>query len=77
MANNFELRHYRSKAYVSVYEPILQEVLNLFGVAIHTSLERTMGKYLKATDGEFRNDLRDDWELQKVSQPQSEPVTEP
>ena len=27
-----------------------------------------MGKYLKATDGVFRNDLRDDWELQKVSQ---------
>jgi hypothetical protein len=63
-----ELRAYLTKDDVSVYEPILNEVLNLFGIAIHTSLERTMGKYLKATDGGFRNDLRDDWELQKVSQ---------
>ncbi len=55
--------------WLDAYEPILSEVLTLFGIAIHTSLERTiMGKYLKATDGVFRNDIRDDWELQKVSQ---------
>ena len=39
----------------------------MFGIAIHTSLERTMGKYLKATDGVFRNELRDEWQLEKVS----------
>jgi hypothetical protein len=43
------------------------KVLNLFGIAIHTSLERTMGKYLKATDGVFRNEMRDEWQLGKVS----------
>ena len=42
------------------------EVLQLYGLAIHTSLERTLGKYLKSTDGVFRNELRDDWELDKV-----------
>jgi hypothetical protein len=26
-----------------------------------------MGKYLKATDGVFRNELRDEWQLEKVS----------
>jgi predicted GTPase len=25
-----------------------------------------MGKYLKATDGIYRNELRDDWQLEKV-----------
>ena len=67
-AEKAELRQYLTREDVTVYQPILQEVLHLFGIAIHTSLERTMGKYLKATDGVFRNDLRDDWELQKVSQ---------
>jgi hypothetical protein len=38
----------------------------LFGTAIHTSLERTLGKYLKSTDGIYRNDIRDNWELKKV-----------
>ncbi len=51
-----------------MYEPILLEVITLFGIAINTSLERTMGKYLKATDGVFSNELRDDWQLDKVSQ---------
>ncbi len=41
--------------------------LNLFGIAIHTSLERTLGNYLKATDGIYRNELRDDWQLENVS----------
>jgi hypothetical protein len=41
--------------------------MTLFGIAIHTSLERTLGNYLKATDGIYRNELRDDWQLEKVS----------
>ncbi len=64
-----ELKGYQNREDKTVYyEPILLEVLSLFGLAIHTSLERTLGKYLKATDGVFRNDLRSDWELSKVGQ---------
>ncbi len=68
MAERTELRRYEAKEDIAVYLPILMEVITLFGIAIHTSLERTMGKYLKATDGVFRNELRDEWQLKKVSQ---------
>ena len=61
-----ELKQFQQRADNSVYQPIMLELLQLFGLAIHTSLERTLGKYLKATDGVFRNDLRSDWELSKV-----------
>ena len=37
-----ELKQYENKSDVAVYTPILLEVLQLFGLAIHTSLERTM-----------------------------------
>ena len=63
-----ELRRFETKQDLDVYQPILMEVIHLFGTAIHTSLERTMGKYLKATEGVYRNELRDDWQLEKVSQ---------
>ncbi len=63
-----ELRLFEKKPDLGVYKHILQELLQLFGTAIYTSLERTMGKYLKATDGIFRNELRPDWQLTKVSQ---------
>ena len=62
-----ELKQYELKSDLAVYRPILLEILELFGQAIHTSLERTMGKYLKATDGIFRNDLRPDWQLDMVA----------
>jgi hypothetical protein len=66
-ADLVELRRFESREDLQVYRPIIIEVINLFGIAIHTSLERTMGKYLKATDGIYRNELRDDWQLEKVS----------
>ena len=66
-AERAELRAFETKSDLDIYKPILIEVLNLFGTAIHTSLERTMGKYLKATNGIFRNELRPDWQLEKVS----------
>ncbi len=66
-ADMAELRQYVAKDDLDVYEAILKEVITLFGKAIHISLERTMGYYLKATDGVFRNELRDDWQLQKVA----------
>jgi hypothetical protein len=65
-AERAELKQFQQRADNSVYQPIMLEVLQLFRLAIHTSLERTLGKYLKATDGVFRNDLRSDWELSKV-----------
>jgi hypothetical protein len=63
-----ELREYTQREDIENYEPVLREVLVLFGTAIHTSLERTMGKYLRSTGGIYRNELRSDWELQKVAQ---------
>jgi hypothetical protein len=66
-AERAELRWYETKDDRAVYETILKEVVNLFGIAIHISLERTMGNYLKSTDGVFRNELRDEWQLEKVA----------
>jgi hypothetical protein len=66
-AERAELKRYEQRADLDIYRPILLEVLHLYGLAIHTSLERTLGKYLKSTDGVFRNELRDDWELSKVA----------
>ncbi len=63
-----ELREYTQREDIESYEPVLREVLVLFGTAIHTSLERTMGKYLRSTGRIYRNELRSDWELQKVAQ---------
>ena len=40
-----ELREYTQREDIENYEPVLREVLVLFGTAIQTSLERTMGKY--------------------------------
>jgi hypothetical protein len=62
-----ELRSFRRREDICNYEPVLREILCLFGQAIKTSLERTMGKYLQSTGGIYRNDLRESWELEKVS----------
>ena len=63
-----ELRQYTTREDIDTYEPVLREGLRLFGQAIRISLERTMGNYLKSTDGVFRNELWEEWELEKVSQ---------
>jgi hypothetical protein len=63
-----ELRQYSTREDLVIYEPVLREVLCLFGQAIKTSLQRTMGKYLESTGGVYRNELREEWELEKVSQ---------
>jgi hypothetical protein len=65
--NLVELRLFLSREDKNAYEPILIEILSLFGQGIQTSLERTMGKYLESTGGIYRNSLRGDWELEKVS----------
>jgi hypothetical protein len=66
-ADLVELRQYETRVDIATYREKLITILNLAGKAIHTSLERTMGKYLKATDGIFRNDMRADWELEAVA----------
>ena len=65
-AESAELKQFEQRPDKEIYLPILMEVLQLYGLALHTSLERTLGKYLKSTDGVFRNELRDDWQLEKV-----------
>ncbi len=62
-----ELRQYETREDITAYEPIFKEILSLFGQAIKKSLERTMGKYLQSTGGIYRNDLREEWELEKAS----------
>jgi hypothetical protein len=59
-AERAELQQYDQRPDLDIYLPILLEVLQLYGLAIHTSLERTLGKYLKSMDGVLRNELRDD-----------------
>ncbi len=43
-----ELRHYATREDIDNYEPVLREILSLFGQAIRISLERTIGNYLKS-----------------------------
>lgn len=62
-----ELQSFEGRADLETYEPVLREVLNLFGKAIVMSLERTMGNYLKSTGGIYRNELRAEWELDEVA----------
>jgi hypothetical protein len=61
-----ELRQHEGREDVDNYKNVLRE-LHLFGNAIPKSLERTMGKYLKSTGGIFRNELREEWELEAVA----------
>lgn len=63
-----ELKQFERREDITNYEPVLREILSLFGQAIKTSLERTMGKYLQSTGGIYRNELREEWEVDKVSQ---------
>ena len=61
------LRAYQNREDIAVYEPILRDVLKLFGEAIHESLMRTMGDYLEATNGHLRNSTKTEWETAVAS----------
>jgi hypothetical protein len=62
MTDLAELRQFQTRADLEVYRPILIVVMNSFGVAI-----TNYGQLLKSTDGIYRNELRDDRQLEKVS----------
>jgi hypothetical protein len=47
-----ELTQFERRDDITTYEPVLREIMGLFGQAINTSLERTIEKYLQST-GEF------------------------
>ena len=66
-ANLLELRQYETKGDVETYREKLLIILDLAGQAIHVSLEYTMGKYLEATNGIFRNETRSGWEVEAVA----------
>ncbi len=48
------------------YTELLRKILALFGLGIIDSLEYTLGKYLRQTDGVLANDMREDWEEKAV-----------
>jgi hypothetical protein len=63
-----ELRQYETKGDVETYREKLLIILDLASKAIHVSLEEyTMGKYLQATNGIFRNETRSGWEVEAVA----------
>ncbi len=61
------LRAYQNREDSDVYQPVLRDVLRLFGEAIHESLMRTMGDYLEATNGHLRNSTKTEWESEVAS----------
>ena len=56
------LRAYEAREDIENYRIVLQEVLCLFGQAIHESLTRTMGEYLEVTGGRLGNEHKNEWE---------------
>lgn len=60
MAN---LRAFRGRADETKYAEMLRKVLDLFGKGIIASLEFTMKNYLKQTNGNLRNNAREQWEV--------------
>ena len=58
------LKTYNARADTESYCTILRKVLALFGEGVIASLDYTMDKYLKQTDGELSNDKREDWEIE-------------
>ena len=59
--NNFEGREDGVQ-----YTTLLRKILELFGLGIIDSLEYTLGKYLRQTDGPLANDNREEWEEKAV-----------
>jgi len=56
------LRNYHAREDSVKYTELLRKILSLFGLGIIDSLEYTMGKYLRQTEGALANDKREDWE---------------
>ena len=56
------LRNYHAREDSVKYTELLRKILALFGLGIIDSLEYTMGKYIRQTNGAFANDKREEWE---------------
>jgi hypothetical protein len=59
--NNFNTREDCEK-----YSGLLRQVLKCFGMGIIESLDYTMKKYLRQTNGKLANDKREAWEIKAV-----------
>jgi hypothetical protein len=59
--NNFRAREDSVK-----YTTLLRKILELFGLGIIDSLEYTLSKYLRQTNGALANEIREDWEEKAV-----------
>ena len=56
------LRNYHAREDSVKYTELLRKILSLFGLGIIDSLEFTLGKYIRQTNGALANDKREEWE---------------
>ena len=60
------LRTYDTRDDADKYTTLIRRILNLFGLGIIDSLEYTMHRYLRQTNGDLANDKRELWEEKAV-----------
>jgi hypothetical protein len=60
------LKNYLGREDSVKYTTMLSKVLQLFGLGIIDSLEYTLTKYLRQTNGVLANQTREDWEEKAV-----------
>jgi hypothetical protein len=60
------LNNYEGREDAAQYTTLLRKILELFGLGIIDSLEYTLGKYLRQTEGPLANENREDWEEKAV-----------
>jgi hypothetical protein len=63
-----KLRTFASREDSEKYTTLLRTVLHLFGLGITDSLEHTMKKYLRQTDGENANERRNEADLERCNE---------
>ncbi len=61
------LNNYGAREDSVKYTSLLRKILALFGLGMIDSLEYTLGKYLRQTNGALANDKREEWEHKAVA----------